>query len=81
MTSRTQRTHAQALFNYNAIEADELSLLRGETMVVYGSPEEAWYECELHGQVSAYSSASVTGARLAREKLSHSGRKCTLLAR
>ena len=47
---------AQALFDYNAIEADELSLLRGETMVVYGSPEEAWYECELHGRVSADSS-------------------------
>jgi len=59
--ARTQgiAARAQALFDYNAIEADELSLLRGETMVVYGSPEEAWYECELHGRVSAASGASV----------------------
>ena len=33
------------------MEADELTLARGETMVIYGSPEEGWYECELRGRV------------------------------
>jgi hypothetical protein len=41
----------QALFDYSAMEADELTLVRGETMVIYGSPEEGWYECELRGRV------------------------------
>ena len=42
---------AVALFDYTAVEADEISLLRGENIVVYGSPEEGWYECELRGRV------------------------------
>jgi len=45
------RSSRQALFDYTATEADELTLARGETMVICGSPEEGWYECELRGRV------------------------------
>lgn len=49
--SATKTSIRQALFDYTAMEADELTLARGETMVIYGSPEEGWYECELRGRV------------------------------
>ena len=51
LTRMHTRSIRQALFDYTATEADELTLTRGETMVICGSPEEGWYECELRGRV------------------------------